>query len=64
MKKINILLLFLFSVDIFSVGEVFVINDYKDMDRIINFPNTDKYKVIVAVFIPTQYFLMEQYGQM
>ena len=48
MKKINILLLFLFSVDIFSVGEVFVINDYKDMDRIINFPNTDKYKVIVA----------------
>lgn len=48
MKKINILLLFLFSVDIFSVGEVFVINDYKDMDRIINFPNTEKYKVIVA----------------
>ena len=48
MKKINILLLFLFSIDIFSVGEVFVINDYKDMDRIINFPNTDKYKVIVA----------------
>ena len=48
MKKINILLLFLFSLDIFSVGEVFVINDYKDMDRIINFPNTDKYKVIVA----------------
>ena len=48
MKKINILLLFLFSIDIFSVGEVFVINDYKDMDRIINFPNTEKYKVIVA----------------
>ena len=48
MKNINILLLFLFSVDIFSVGEVFVINDYKDMDRIINFPNTEKYKVIVA----------------
>lgn len=48
MKKTNILLLFLFSIDIFSVGEVFVINDYKDMDRIINFPNTDKYKVIVA----------------
>jgi hypothetical protein len=48
MKKTNILLLFLFSVDIFSVGEVFVINDYKDMDRIINFPNTEKYKVIVA----------------
>ena len=48
MKKINILLLFLFSVDIFSVGEVFVINDYKDMERIINFPNTEKYKVIVA----------------
>ena len=48
MKKTNILLLFLFSIDIFSVGEVFVINDYKDMDRIINFPNTEKYKVIVA----------------
>ena len=48
MKKINILLLFLFSIDIFSVGEVFVINDYKDMERIINFPNTEKYKVIVA----------------
>ena len=48
MKKINILLLFLFSIDIFSVGEVFVINDYKDIDRIINFPNTEKYKVIVA----------------
>ena len=48
MKKINILLLFLFTIDIFSVGEVFVINDYKDMDRIINFPNTEKYKVIVA----------------
>ena len=48
MKKINILLLFLFSIDIFSVGEVFVINDFKDMDRIINFPNTEKYKVIVA----------------
>lgn len=48
MKKINILLLFLFSIDIFSVGEVFVINDYKDMDRIINFPDTEKYKVIVA----------------
>ena len=48
MKKINILLLFLFSIDIFSVGEVFVINDYKDMDRIINFPNTEKYKVIVT----------------
>ena len=48
MKKINILLLFLFSIDIFSVGEVFVINDYKDMDRKINFPNTEKYKVIVA----------------
>ena len=48
MKKINILLLFLFSIDIFSVGEVFVINDYKDMNRIINFPNTEKYKVIVA----------------
>ena len=48
MKKINILLLFLFSIDIFSVGEVFVINDYKDVDRIINFPNTEKYKVIVA----------------
>ena len=48
MKKINIFLLFLFSIDIFSVGEVFVINDYKDMDRIINFPNTEKYKVIVA----------------
>ena len=48
MKKTNILLLFLFSIDIFSIGEVFVINDYKDMDRIINFPNTEKYKVIVA----------------
>lgn len=48
MKKTNILLLFLFSIDIFSVGEVFVINDFKDMDRIINFPNTEKYKVIVA----------------
>ena len=48
MKKTNILLLFLFSIDIFSVGEVFVINDYKDMERIINFPNTEKYKVIVA----------------
>ena len=48
MKKTNILLLFLFSIDIFSVGEVFVINDYKDIDRIINFPNTEKYKVIVA----------------
>ena len=48
MKKTNILLLFLFSIDIFSVGEVFVINDYKDTDRIINFPNTEKYKVIVA----------------
>ena len=48
MKIINILLLFLFSIDIFSVGEVFVINDYKDIDRIINFPNTEKYKVIVA----------------
>ena len=48
MKKTNILLLFLFSIDIFSVGEVFVINEYKDMDRIINFPNTEKYKVIVA----------------
>ena len=48
MKKTNILLLFLFSIDIFSVGEVFVINDYKDMDRIINFPDTEKYKVIVA----------------
>ena len=48
MKKTNILLLFLFSIDIFSVGEVFVINDYKDMDRIINFPNTEKYKVIVT----------------
>tara|TARA_B100000212_G_scaffold334520_1_gene305340 strand:+ start:558 stop:1790 length:1233 start_codon:yes stop_codon:yes gene_type:complete len=48
MKKINILPLFLFSIDIFSVGEVFVINDYKDVDRIINFPNTEKYKVIVA----------------
>lgn len=48
MKKTNILLLFLFSIDIFSVGEVFVINDYKDMNRIINFPNTEKYKVIVA----------------
>ena len=48
MKKINILPLFLFSIDIFSVGEVFVINDYKDIDRIINFPNTEKYKVIVA----------------
>ena len=48
MKKTNILLLFLFSIDIFSVGEVFVINDYKDMDRIIDFPNTEKYKVIVA----------------
>ena len=48
MKKINILLLFLFTIDIFSVGEVFVINDYEDMDRIINFPNTEKYKVIVA----------------
>ena len=34
--------------NIFSVGEVFVFNDYINPDRVIDFPDTDKYKVVVA----------------
>mgnify|MGYP002885472456 FL=1 len=48
MKKNSIYFLLLLSLNILSVGEVFVFNDYKNPARIINFPNTEKYQVVVA----------------
>ena len=48
MKKNSIYFLLFLCLDILSVGEVFVFNDYKNPARIINFPNTEKYQVVVA----------------
>ena len=33
---------------VFPVGEVFVFNDYKNPARVINFPNTDRYQVVIT----------------
>ena len=48
MKNLYIFLSFILPLYVFSVGEVFVFNDYKNPDRIINFPDTDKYQVVIA----------------
>jgi len=48
MKKIIVAFLFSIHAGLFAVGEVFVFSDYKDPNRSINFPDTDKFKVVIT----------------